>query len=803
MNKEAHLFDIDYRIQDSEPYLRLFLDDGKESQVGILRGFRPYLYLLPSCPSEELEEKVSGHVFEDKDEEIEVRDAEIVTRKDSKEKKEVIKVYMDIPPHIPKLKDEVKEWDEVERVREFDIPFYRRFLVDKGLRPPSKVKIEYEDTDESVGSMDVLDVKSIEQMDEKDTVSTSVLAFDLEVDREEVIMCSFYSEDFQKVLVAHEYGSEDDYVESLENEKKLLERFVEVIEERDPDVITGYNTDSYDFKVLRERFEEHGLTMDIGRTGERMKFKRTGRNFSAQVKGRMHLDLYPFVSTVVSTGLESETMDLDSVASEILGKEKEDMDWDDIKEFWREKKELDRLASYALKDSELAYELSENMVPQIFSLSVLVGVTPFDTCRTSYGQLVENFMIREAYTKDILVPNRPTQNRIGDRRGAGAFSGAFVYEPERGLHENIALFDFRSLYPTIIVAHNISPDVLDVEGCDEEFEADLDSEKYVFCQDEKGFVPEILENLVSERYELKEEMGEDKDTQKYRNMDNRQNALKILSNAFYGYLGYPSARWYSRECAEATTYLGRKYINDTIDIAEDMGFEVVYGDTDSVFIKGEDVFERAEEFQKKVNSELPEFMELELEGEFERGFFTYTESGRGAKKKYALLGKDGNVKITGFEYVRRDWSSIAKETQKKVIYRVLDRDIEDAYQVVKDTIERLENHEVPIEDLRIYTTLTKKPENYDSKAPHVEAAKKAIKKGEDIGPGDTIAYVITPGGGSISDRAEIARYASDYDPKYYVEKQVIPVALRVLKVFGYTESQLKGHGKQSGLGRFS
>ncbi|MFB6180289.1 MAG: DNA polymerase domain-containing protein [Candidatus Nanohalobium sp.] len=276
----------------------------------------------------------------------------------------------------------------------------------------------------------------------------------------------------------------------------------------------------------------------------------------------------------------------------------------------------------------------------------------------------------------------------------------------------------------------------------------------------------------------------------------------VLHNSFYGYLGYNGARWYSREAAEATTYMGREYIEETIEMAEEDGYEIVYGDTDSVFLKKDNIKEDIHEFLEKVNSELPEFMELEFEGYFRRGFFTSKDSGEGAKKKYALIGEEGGMKITGFEQVRRDWSPIAKRAQKEVLRKVLEDEVEEAFEVAKKRIEQLKNGEVPIEDLKIYTTLTKPPEEYDSTSPHVEAAKKAKKRGKEIPEESTITYVITSGGGSISEKAEILEYAEDYDAEYYIENQVIPAAMRVLKVFGYTEDQLKGKGKQSGLSRF-
>jgi DNA polymerase I len=248
--------------------------------------------------------------------------------------------------------------------------------------------------------------------------------------------------------------------------------------------------------------------------------------------------------------------------------------------------------------------------------------------------------------------------------------------------------------------------------------------------------------------------------------------------------------------------MGREYIQETIEKAEEQGYEVAYGDTDSVFLKKDNIKEDIHDFVEDVNEDLPGFMELEFEGFFKRGFFTSTDSGEGAKKKYALLGEDGSMKITGFEQVRRDWSPIAKETQKKVLEYVLNERVDEAVELVKDVIQRLREGEVPPEELRIYTTLTKPPEEYDSTAPHVEAVKKAKERGDSIEAETTVSYVVTRGSGNISSRAELTKYAEDYDAEYYIENQIIPVSLRVLKVFGYTEGQLLGKGRQSGLGRF-
>lgn len=814
MKQKIQLVDVDYQVDDEEVTVRCFgkSDDG-ESVLYYDRNFLPYVYVLPEedADVEELKELIEEREFEEDNETLPVRDIEHLEMKDLKDQRDVLKVYSNIPANIPKLKNKLWDLEKVSECREFDIPFYRRYLIDQNIRPTSWFEVVGEEVEN--GDFDLVleadEIRIIEEKPmEKDSPSETeepanfewrTVAFDLEVYEEQVIMASFYGKEFRKVLTTEEV--ERDFVETVESEKELLERFVEIVQDKEIDILTGYNTDEFDFDVLRKRSNEHNITLALGLDGERMKFNRRGRFKGARLKGRMHLDLYPFISHVISPGLDSETLDLDSVAEELLGLRKDDLSWEEMKESWKNKQDLETFVDYALKDSELAFKLAEELVPQMLELSKITGLIPFDACRLTYGQLTENYLLREAHERNMIALNRPSQDKRQKRQRQGAYSGGFVYTPEAGLYENLALFDFKSLYPTVMVAHNISPDTLNIENCDNELE--LEEFDYTFCQDKKGFFPELVEELVKDRSEIKEKMKKaEKESQELQILDNRQQAEKILANSFYGYLGYNSARWYSRESAEAITYLGRKHIQETIEKAEEEGFEVVYGDTDSVFLKKDNIREEMDDFLDEVNEQLPEFMQLEFEGFFTRGFFTSTESGEGAKKKYALLSEDGSMKITGFEQVRRDWSPIAKKTQKEVLRKVLEDNVEEAAQIVKDTIKELKDGEIPVEQLKIYTTLTKPPEEYGSTAPHVEAVKKAKRRGDEISAETTVAYVIGRGAGSISSRAELLKYAEDYDSDYYIDNQVIPATLRVLKVFGYTEGQLKGKGKQSGLGQF-
>jgi len=279
-----------------------------------------------------------------------------------------------------------------------------------------------------------------------------------------------------------------------------------------------------------------------------------------------------------------------------------------------------------------------------------------------------------------------------------------------------------------------------------------------------------------------------------------------LHNSFYGYLAYARSRWYSRECGESVTAYGRKHIMETMERAEKAGFRVLYGDTDSVMLlykNREDVLK----FVKDVNASLPEKMELELEGFYPRGVFVSKKGGageRGAKKKYALLGEDNRIKIRGFELVRRDWSQIAKKTQLAVLEAILrDGSKEKAVKIVRDTLERVVRGDVKMEELTIVTQLKKDPRGgYEVKSPELSAANKAIERGMPMDTGSVVSYVITKKGKTISEKAELAEFAKDYDPDYYINNQILPAVMKILKELGYDEYSLKVGGKQKTLDFF-
>jgi len=207
--------------------------------------------------------------------------------------------------------------------------------------------------------------------------------------------------------------------------------------------------------------------------------------------------------------------------------------------------------------------------------------------------------------------------------------------------------------------------------------------------------------------------------------------------------------------------------------------------------------ESVDKFLVSVNQELPQGMELEFEGFYERGFFV-------TKKRYALI-QDDKIVVKGLELVRRDWAPVAKKTQEKVMMAILrDGSPDKAAKIIKEVIDQIKKGDTPLEDLVIHTQLTKNPDKYQQRAPHVLAAKKAIARGRKVGRGSIIRYIVIKGRGPISQRAEPLEDAdvANYDPNYYIDNQVLPAVSRIIDSLGYSQDEIVHQEKQSSLDAF-
>ena len=322
-----------------------------------------------------------------------------------------------------------------------------------------------------------------------------------------------------------------------------------------------------------------------------------------------------------------------------------------------------------------------------------------------------------------------------------------------------------------------------------------------------------LEEVINDRREIKGKMRRiDKSTEEYGVLKNEQYALKIIANATYGIFGYFASRWYCRECGASSAALGRFYITKVMNLAKEENFELIYGDTDSMMIKVPEEMSReklrkiGENFAEKLNSELPGIIEIEFRELYQGGIFVTRERGeQGAKKRYALLDYQGNIEVRGFETVRRDWCELSKKIQRQILTTILkDRNPNKAVQIVRDTIKNIKSGKTELEDLTIFEQITKPLSQYKQIGPHVKAAIKARERGRPVGEGTIIGFVITKGTGSISDRAEPVEDVkpNQYDPEYYIEHQILPASMRVLKALGMTEKEVLSGKVQVDLSKF-
>jgi len=800
MRKElVYLLDVDYKNIRGKTKIVLYGRSKKRERIAIIDSYyQPYFYVLPSClekAKKDIEEILKENNFKiEKIEEV---------RKIWQEEKTFFKITCSLSQDIYKIRNLIKKLEKkrggngsVIDEFEYQLSFSRGYLAEKNISGVDCVEVEAEEIKENIFDVDV--VLQAQKLEKKEGFFPyKILSFDIEVVEEngerKIVMISFYGDDLRKVIT-YKKASYPSFVEVVTSEREVLNKFVEVIKEYDPDIIVGYNSDGYDFQVIRERADKLKVRLNsLSWDKSGVTFSKRARASTAKIKGYVHIDIFNFVNSILSPILQTEVLSLDAVAGEILGDKKIGMEYQDILKAWQKNKDLEKLASYCLKDSQLTFRLAKILLPQILELTRIVSQSIFDTSRMMYSQLVEWFYTKWAKKTNRIVPNQPKFEEI-IRRQKETYLGGYVKEPEAGIHENIAVVDFASLYPSIISTYNVSLETLCCSCCKNNGFR-IEELNTWFCKKRRGFESEIIENLLKEREKLKKRMREfNQESLEYNLLDNRQKALKIIANASYGYYAFSASKWYSKECAQAVTWWGRFWIKKVMERAKREGFSVIYGDTDSAFLGlNKKSKEELLDFLKKTNKILPGILKIELEDFYLRGIFIPKETKGIAKKRYALIDEKKRLKIRGLEKVRRDWSNLAKNLQEKILYLILEKKaVSEAAKLVKKKIEDLKELKVKLQDLVVYEQITKPLSKYKLISPHVAAAKKLEEKGIPVREGSVVGFVIKKGAGSISEKAYPVEFIKleDVDKEYYIHHQLLPASLRILKVLGVKEKDV-------------
>ncbi|MBT3304385.1 hypothetical protein HN592_03505 [Candidatus Woesearchaeota archaeon] len=796
--------DVLYKVLDDKPVIHLIGKTDKGEKVCLIdRTFQPYFYA--EVDNIEVTDKISKLSFEEEGRTIKVVSVKQVKKNVLGQERALIKITCQLPRDIPKVRNAIK--DATLNTFEYDIKFTQKYLLDKGITPLNRLEAEVKKVPFNL-NIPCFEIQSLEGTDTPLT-DLNVLAIDIETynplgkrfipEEHPILMIALYSKKFKKVITWKPFKDNKD-VEFVDGEASLLMRFQEIIKQLNPDIITGYYSDGFDFPYIKTRAKHHKIKLKLGVDGSEL----TVRDEKANIWGIPHIDIIKFIRRVMGRTLDTDSFSLDDVASEILNEKKHDVDLDNLAEVWdNDPEKLSTFAKYNLQDAKLTFKLMETIFPNIVEMVKITNLTPYEVNQKGFSQLVEAFIIKQTKNFNELILNKPGHNEVMGRQTT-RFQGAFVFEPKPGLYDDIVIFDFRSLYPTIITSHNISPGALNCECCKDKANQNPDNKDIWFCTNKPGFISQILEELVRRRMRIKELLKQNPEDVL---LKARVGTLKLLSNSFYGYLGFFGARWYCLECAETVTSLGRHYIKKVIDEASNNGFQIIYSDTDSIFITLDGKpKESALKLVDNINTELPELMELEYEGHYPRGIFVSAKQGAyGAKKRYALLNEKNKLKVTGFEAVRRNVSPIAKQTQEAVLRIVLEKkDKDKALNYVKDVLDDLKEKKIKNEDVIIHTRLSKELDEYDAIGPHVAVAKRMKSKGVDVGAGTRVSYVITEVAGIIRDKARLPEELKqgEYDAEYYINNQVIPAVEKIFEVLGFKKEDITSDHKQENLNKF-
>ncbi len=800
---DGFLLDVDYLINDGAGTIRITVRGVDKAYEIFDPSFYPYFYL-------ELDSGIDENSISININGIKVREVANEKRSIFGKESNLLKIVLYNPMDVPVASKHLSRYGTVY---EADIPFAKRYLIDKGISPLEQYRFDVEEKD---GRTLLKGFDKNENGIGIGSENISVMCFDIETynplvasmpEKDPVVMLSYSYRSMGKtgsgVITFKQIDR--NFVTCVADEKDLFAHFTRLLDELDIDIVSGYNSANFDVKYMIDRAKALGIEFNMSRFRGETKIERHGLVDKVKIAGRVHVDMYVVVKFISVVGAAESILKLNSYTLknvyEAVSKGKKRMvDKSAIYKLWDgTKEEVEELADYNLNDSYALHTVYNSFVPIMVEITKISGNSLSDICVSTTGQIVEFLLMRYSRIFNELIPNKPSDAQIR-KRISEPIEGAYVKTPEPGVYEKLAIFDFRSLYPSIIISHNIDPSSLCTD-CSNYYESPLG---YKFSKDRKSITPTILRIMLEARAEVKRMYKKDKDNIA---LGARSQALKIIANSFYGYLGYARSRWYSRECASSTTAYGRQYIQDTISSAEREGFRIIYGDTDSiVMLLNEKSKEDAIKFVEEFNRKLPESMNLELEDFYKRGIFVgkkVEQSVTGAKKKYALISYDGYIKVRGFELVRRDWSRVARDTQKRVLEAILkDGSKEKAVSIVKEMIIKLRAGEVPIEELSIRTQLRKGIDSYDIKSPEVMAVRKAIEKGlksrADL-ENAVISYVITKHGNTISEKAVLTEFAEDYDAEYYINNQLIPSTMKILKEVGFNEDEVKGLGKQQKL----
>lgn len=554
---------------------------------------------------------------------------------------------------------------------------------------------------------------------------------------------------FDKIFVLRTEDTEEGKNELADNievvfyekdqEKQMIIDGFKIMEEF-PFVLT-YNGDEFDLPYLYNRAQRLGIKKE----DNPLYMMRD----SATLKHGVHIDLYRTLSNrsfqIYAFSQAYTDFSLNSVSKALLGKEKIDygIDLSDLN--------LYQTANYCYNDSLITYELTSFNHDLLMNLLVIIsriGRMPIDDiARLGVSQWIRSLLYYEHRQRSALIPKREDLQRRSEGVMSEAvikdkkYRGGLVVDPKEGIHFDVVVMDFASLYPSIIKVKNLSYET--VRCSHEECKKNtIPQTNHWACAKRNGITSIIIGSLRDLRVNYykslsKKETLSEEQRQQY---TVTSQALKVILNASYGVMGAEIFPLYFLPAAEATTAIGRYTILETIKKCEAIGVEVLYGDTDSIFIKNP-----SEQQIQKVIEQAKKDHGVDLE--IDKIYRYCVLSNR--KKNYLGVTKTGKVDVKGLTGKKSHTPGFIK----KLFYELLDilskvqtmDEFERAKNQISEKIancaKKIEDKEIPLEDLTFNVMISKAPSEYVKTVPqHIRAAKQ-LESIRELKKGDKISYV--------------------------------------------------------------
>ncbi len=648
----------------------------------------------------------------------------------------------------------------------------------------------------------------------------SVLSIDIETEVQEGAVLAVglahrdpFHEDREEVLYAGgRLGPEqarDPAIRVFASEAEMLAAFARRLRELDPDVITGWNVVDFDLRALAERFRLHGLPFRLGRSDEEAAYlpASTGRASRAVVPGRQVWDA---VRIVRAAPEHYEDYTLETVAETVLGYGKRLQ----LEEGEGRLAAIGRLARedpeefcrYCLQDARLVQEIFDKtgLIELTLRRCQLTGVAP-DLAWTSIPAF-EHLYIGAMHERGVVAPTAGV-----DPLPLEGAPGGGILTPRPGVYDQVLLFDFQSLYPTIMRSFNLDPLSYVRPGQPVEGQDLIEAPNGARFRREPAILPALLDRFFESRRQARE-----------RGDPVASFVYKIIMNSFYGVLGSPGCRFAGSQLAGAITSLGQHILTWCRDYLEAAGRQVIYGDTDSLFVLSPEASRQApqasgDELAAEVNAALARYLGerwrvqsrllLEFEKVYERFFLPPMRGeelgAKGRAKSYAglealrpgakpeadeMASYRQRIEVKGMEAVRRDWTDLAHEFQLRLLEMLFRREPIPAFRdYIAGVLRDLSGGR--LDERLVYRKALRKPvaDYTRNTPPHVKAAE-LLEPGERRG---LIRYLITAAGPQPAGRLSAP---IDYD--HYVEKQLKPIASAFTETLGTDLETLFGGERQ-------